>query len=397
MILPRRVFALLLMAQLGLGGRCLYAAGFEMWDTDHPVRVARGPMSIFDVHASMIDPDRFFVTYWQFTPVYGHTLAEYRLQRGYKGLIMGLADPESASENFLWGYTWPQIAANPWYLKSIEILSEDTHTVRMFLSGEQGRGDNDGSIELISIDRGASNAVTDVLWKDLTGEHPDGQHDFQPCGVAVAPVGHRLIAPTDIMNGTNGFRVYGYDADTLAETGSVYAVGDLVTNGTGATYWDGPRAIALADGTFLIGGVGAPLLNQGIWKIDPVAQTATQILFKADIEDHDLPGALADPKNPVQDMLVANGYLYLAQYSGRILAFAWDADRQTVKDRQIDGLLNLTALYASAFGQAGANAGGLSLTTRGELLVSSMQDGSVPMVVAFNVVPKQKSVYIFIR
>jgi hypothetical protein len=369
---------------------------FAFWKTNEPVRVGRGGSSAFDVRASTFDPDRCFLSHWHYTAPWGHShcLAEYRLKRDRLGNILPLSDPESFAENRLWTTNFnAALAFNPKFLKAFDVIVETTGTVSLLAAAEQGRDDNEGSVELVSVTRTETN-ITGAVWKDMSGEHPAGDSLYQPEGIAVDRTRHRVMVVTDVENGNNGFRIYGYHPETLAATGTVFAA-TVVTNG------DARQAIALADGTFLVR-IGSAGLNQGIWKVDASAHLAIRILEREDIEEHGLPGA--NP-GPIGDMVVWNNYLYLLQYdleqtnAAGILAFEWDPVNRTVKDRTVDGLMKLDPLYQGAFGPSvEAHPGGMSITLKGELLISSyLWRDARPWAVAFNRVPEYKPTVLMIK
>jgi hypothetical protein len=291
----------------------------------------------------------------------------------------------------VWNYRFPVGEAD--FPKAFEILAEDTETVRFLCAAEGGRGDRDGSVELVTVSRQPSNAVDSVLWKDLTGERADGGYTYAPEGLAIDTSNRWVAVVTDGSDNTNvaagvqGVRVYTYAPTNFAVSGTVTNLAILASR-------DAHKAFFLPGGAVLVA-IGEAGVNNGVWKVDPRTGDAVELLDCADIEQHALPGAVS---SVVLDIMVYRGYLYVGQYAGRILAFEWDEQAQTVRDDVIDDILDLDVVYGNRYG-FGATCTGMSLTLRGELLVSSFAgvEGAVGAVYAFNVVPEEKPFVFTVR
>jgi hypothetical protein len=369
------------------------AAGpFDFWYTNNPLIVARGEVSVFDVRASTVDRNRFFITHWGFGGGANWGIAEYEIKRVRGKWIRPLADEQSRTENRLWTSSFGKSVGD--FTKSLDILSEDAETVRILATAEDNDTAFDGSVQLFTVDRSSyTNYVAVDLWKDMSGQRTDGGAGYHPEGIAIDRVNHWVAVVTDdgttnppLPPRTQGVRIFEYNPTN-------FTVGATVTNFGLVPSGNGREALTLSNGLFLVC-AGTAGDNQGIWRVDPWTGAATQIVDRAAIEEHELPGAVV---SGVQDMLVFRGYLYLLQYAGLILAFEWDASAQTVVDTTVDAVFDLQSLFMAKFG-INARPGGLDLTLRNELLVCSLNpSGAWPIVVAFDAVPVPKPFHFWVR
>ena len=375
---------------------------FSYWYTNQPAVVARGWSSVFDVLPSTLDDDRLFMTFWGYPGGVGSFGVEASsIDRSF-GFIQPLDDINDREENQLWLHLFLP-GSGPHFPKALDIVAEDTNRIVIAVACEQGRVDGDGSVELVSVARFPSNAVTSTMWKDLTGERLDGGGQYHTEGIAVDRRNRRVLVVTDdgdpdppFPPRRQGFRVYTYDPTTFMATGTLTNVALLASA-------DAHNAVALTNGTFLVA-MGAAVISNGVWKVDPATGTTELILGRADIEEHGLPGTAVAP---VMDLMVHRDYLYLLQTQlyttgpdfsvSRLLAFRWDASACTVVDREADGILDLNALYRSTLG-IDAGSTGLGVTRRGELLISSYSwHDCIGSVVGFTALPDRHGAVLIIK
>ena len=242
-----------------------------------------------------------------------------------------------------------------WGLKALDMYNDDT----IFYILEQGGADGDGLVGSLT---GLDGTPVHVEAADLTAAKSPGESSpFDPEGIAVDRQNDFVYAMND--DGPTEVAQYSVNPATLALTYNWTKV--VATSGD-----NGNDGIVLSDGRVaLTDGNG----TCNIYAVTPDGNASVNLLGGSVSGDDDGP----------QDLLEYRGYLYLLWEGGVIDAFdASDLDnmsRTKAASWDLDAILGANVIC-----------GGMGVTARGELLISTREGGSKgSRAFAFEVIPAE--------